>query len=216
MKIPGFKIQSYLGQHNVSDYNPSKIHHDQLVRGAFITNVNIGSVEGTAKRCEAVRKFVGPHERKYGYDPLVFIAAKLLWDCHNDNGLTYREFTTACAVNSIIGFKQFPVLVRRQMIIARQLGYKTPAVMQAELNSNPTRKPLTVQQLRDTLDRLENRDLLRRCQASPRCVFFSTTLNHEQLRDGVQKLIKNRAKPSLNRETDRKLFKFGIEKGGTT
>ena len=221
------KILTYVAEHKDCGYNQSE-RHNQLIRGAILTNVTIGSIRGTIERCETVKTFVSAHEAKHGNDPLVFIAAELFWSCHNDQDYSFREFSTTCAVNSVIGFKKTPVIIRRAMIIARQLGYKTPLVMAAARESElaeakrnghgkPTpRQPLSVQQLRDTLDKLERRDLFRRCQPGRRTVYFSTILDLTELRSAVKERVEKRSKVQLRRQIDREMFaKPGGNQSGT-
>ena len=79
--------------------------------------------------------------------------------------------------------------------------------MHAELASaNPGRIPLTTQQLKSTLNNLEERDLIRRFQASPRMVYFSTTLTREQLRAAVLAKKAQSAKVKSWRQEDRALI----------
>ena len=217
------KIVEYAIEHENIGYTPS-VPHDQLIRGAIMTNVTLGWIQATVDRCDAATKFVGQHERKHGTDPLVFVAAELFWSCHNDQDFSFREFSTTCAVNSINGFKKTPVIIRRSMIQARQLGYKTPAVMTAEIKTSPQspvkgkqyRKPLSTQQLRDTLDNLEGRDLFRRCQPGRRTVYFSTTLDLAELRAAVKERVEKRSKVQLRRQTDLEMFaKPGRNQSGT-
>jgi hypothetical protein len=219
-QIDDQRIREYLIDHEnqAGGYNQSE-RHKQVIRGAIITNVTIGWIKGTIDRCDAVNNFVAVHERKHGTDPLVFIAAELFWSCHNDQDFSFREFSTACAVNSVIGFKKTPVIIRRAMIIARQLGYKTPAVMAAELViprrhdfDNPPlpkskrRQSLSVQQLRDTLDNLERRDLFRRCQTSRRTVYFSTILDRTELLAAAKERIEKKNKLQKLRQQEREMF----------
>ena len=215
------KILAYVIEHENIGYSQSA-RHDQFIRGAIITNVKLGWINTTINECDAANRFVAEHERKHGKDPLVFIAAELFWSCHDDNqDFSFREFSTACAVNSVIGFKKTPVIIRRSMIQARQLGYKTPLVMAAELpeanRKRPDkRKPLSVQQLRDTLDNLEKRDLFRRCQPGRRTVYFSTTLDLAELRAAVKERVEKRSKVQLRRQLDREMFaKPGGNQSGT-
>jgi hypothetical protein len=99
------------------------------------------------------------------------------------------------------------VLIRRAMIIARQLGYKTPQVMASELTAkNVKRQPLSVQQLRDTLDNLERRDLFRRCQTSRRVVYFSTTLDRTELLAAAKERVEKKSKLQKLRQQEREMF----------
>jgi hypothetical protein len=229
IQIDSEQIHEYAIRHKISDYNQSG-RHDQLIRGAIITGVSIHGFNGIIKECDAVNRFVGEQERKHGKDAVVFIASELLWSCNDDNqDFSFREFSTACAVNSVIGFKKTPVIIRRSMIIARQLGYKKPQVMATELviprhhdfdNPSPPkskrRKPLSTQQLRDTLDNLEKRDLFRRCLAGRRTVYFSTTLDLTELRAAVKECVEKQSKVQLRRQLDREMFaKPGGNQSGT-
>jgi hypothetical protein len=219
--IDSKRIREYVLEHGDIGYSQSS-RHDQIIRGAILTNVKLGWINTTINECDAVNRFVGEHERKHGRDAVVFIAAELLWSCNDDNqDFSFREFSTACAVNSVIGFKKTPVIIRRAMIIARQLGYKTPQDMAAELpeanRKRPDkRKPLSIQQLRDTLDNLERRDLLRRCQPSRRTVYFSTILDRTELCAAVKERVEKWSKVQLRRQLDREMFaKPGGNQSGT-
>ena len=100
------------------------------------------------------------------------------------------------------------MIIRRTMIQARQLGYKTPKALSAEIKElNEKRKPLTTQQLRDTLDNLETRSLIFRCQPGRRTVYFSTTLKGTELIDAVKLLVGRRKKVQKLRQKDREIFK---------
>ena len=215
-EIDSKRIREYVLEHENIGYSQSA-RHDQFIRGAIITNVKLGWIITTINECDAANRFVAEHERKHGKDPLVFIAAELFWSCHNDQDFSFREFSTACAVNSVIGFKKTPVIIRRSMIIARQLGYKTPQVMAAELTAKGTkRKPLSIQQLRDTLDNLEKRDLFRRCLPGRRTVYFSITLDLAELRAAVKERVEKQSKVQLRRQLDREMFvKPGGNQSGT-
>lgn len=177
--------------------------HMRLVHGAIVLNVEIEDLSGCANCCEEATQFASNLELRYGRSPLVFIASRLFWGCHNNGRPSYRDFSTLCAVNSVTGFKKTPVLIRRVMVTARQLGYKTPAVMMAELPHRKDQRPMSTGELRGTLDRLECTELLSRCQASPRNVYFSTTLSPEELRKQVEGIVTRKGKVQLRRELDR-------------
>jgi DNA-binding HxlR family transcriptional regulator len=181
-------------------YNRSD-EHNILIRGAIICNVCPGSVSSNLIRCREARQFIDAQEGRYGCDPLVFIGGDLLWGCHNEDSPDFRLFSLLCGVNSVIGHHTNPVLVRRSMLIARQLGYKTPAVMEAALRQD--QKPLSTQQLRDSLDKLEERGLIVRCQGSRRNVYFGRRLSPEALRDAVKAIISKKKKVQERRDLDR-------------
>ncbi len=183
--------------------------HDQAVRGCVACNVKSGSMPNIIKQDSTVNEFVRKHEAVHGAGPLVFIGAKLLWECLKGE-FKWKDFTTLCAVNSIIGRKKTPVLIRRSLITARQMGFKTPVVMNLELPKldpkKPHREPLTTKELRLCLDRLETRKLFVRCQVGMRRVYFGKGITREELRHLLRGMMSR--KPSLQsiRAEDRKLF----------
>jgi hypothetical protein len=154
---------------------------------------------------------VSEYEAKHGKDALVFISTGLFWNCHTHDYPKWREFSTLCGINSVFGLQnaKTPILLRRSMITARQLGYKTPKIMKLELANRKDQKPLTAQQMRDSLDILEaagNPPLIQRCLASRTNMYFSTGNTHQELQDAVKKIIVARAKIRVLREHDRKVF----------
>ena len=73
-EIDSKRIREYVIEHENIGYSQSA-RHDQLIRGAIITNVKLGWINTTISECDAVNRFVREHKRKRGKDPLVFIAA---------------------------------------------------------------------------------------------------------------------------------------------
>jgi hypothetical protein len=213
------QVREYMLSHpNITDFRGDD-RQKALIRGAILCGVEVrGTVGHCITQASEANTFVRKHEERYGTDALVCVASELLWACHNDEDPPWREFSTLAAINSIVGFKTIPVLIRRTMIAARQLGYKTPAVMEAELKrmakdkkerpyaAPEVPKPLTTQRLRDTLDQLEDRNLIRRCQASRTCVYFSTTMSVEDLRAAVKKKVEGWNRVESRREIDRALI----------
>lgn len=206
------RIGQYIGEHKLTKYNSTQRHND-IIRGAIVCGVNIHDVANIVRECDEATTFVSYREGRYGRDPLVFIATDLFWGCHDRDDPCYRDFTAICAINSIVGFKKFPVLIRRSMITARQLGFKTPAIMAAELGTQPKLSaphPLTTRQLRTTLNHLEQMDLIRRYQASRTCVYFSTTLAYDELKKAVQD-----RKATKNMVAIRRMLERGSKGEGT-
>jgi hypothetical protein len=195
-------------QEEVWGFDTDNTRHKNIVRGAIVIGVKIGNVQSTASNCVKADHLIDQMHRKYGPDPLVFISTELFWGCHDRDEPTYREFSTLCAVNSVVGFKKFPVIVRREMIIARRLGFKSTLVMKSELRKRAKKDKLTVRQVRDTLDRLESRDLIVRCQASRRNVYFGnpSVLTADELRDYVKKIVEGKARVKQRRDIDRATF----------
>jgi hypothetical protein len=206
-------VRRYIVEHDVSGYNNKSEAHQTLIRGAIICRVDLLHLPSTAESLRQCNLFVDEHQRRYGSDALVFISTELFWGCHNADEPSFREFTLLCAINSICGLKSppAPVLIRRTMLIARQLGFKSPAVMRAA--KKPEQIPLTTKQLRNALDCLETRNLIRRCQASRTCVYFTTSLSEEELREKVKKRVEQRRLVQTRRELDRQWLSVRPKQG---
>lgn len=195
-------------------YNQSEAHK-RIVRGMVILGFSKGYLPDELARCDAVDKFVRGIEAKHGASPLVFISSEM-FNLY-PSSLNFREFSTLCGINSIIGVQRsrLPVIIRRSLIQARQMGYKSPAVMRDELaaanrtkHTRTDRQPLSVQQLRGVLDCLEMRSLITRCQPKPRSrtVYFSTGLDPSELRDAVKRITDCKRTVKQNRLADWKFF----------
>lgn len=189
-------------QDGIQEYTRTKTQMIQI-RGAIVCGVKLNSASSTSDNWFKQIDIVNAYTKQHGSSPLVFISCELFWKCYNKEGLTYRQFSTMCAINSVIGFKSSPVLIRRCMIIARQLGYKSPVELRGEIARGVALKPLTTQQLRDTLDWLESKELIARCQASFRDVYFSNGKDKDQFRADVKALVEKRNAIRTKRETDR-------------
>lgn len=213
--IDGNRIRAYVAEHKTRGYDRRWELHDQLIRGAIVCNVDIHSMTASVNRFQAATSFVQQHEGQHGTSPLVFISGQLFWGCHDRDDPPWREFSVLCGINSIIGFKRFPVLIRRGLIVARQLGFKSGAVMAAELaKPDNTRKPLSTRELRTLLDTLEEKGLIARCQASRRNVYFQTLVPPGELRDAVKGIVHEKSKIALRREADRQELEAAAGRNG--
>jgi hypothetical protein len=192
-----------------SDYNDELDDHKAVVLGAKALRVQVGSASGIAYNHIECERQVASHNCD-GPLVMVTIETQLLWDCIQNKGLSFRDFCTVCAVNSVIGRRTTPVLVGRRILIARQIGFKTEAVMKSRLaiKKHPWRKPLTESQIRTSLDRLEQRRLITRVVASPRKTYFKVgSVDREQMRQ--ESLVArggSRSKLLKERERDREFM----------
>src|SRR4029453_8512481 len=86
--------------------NPKFAH---IARNALIDEaatflgIKIRSRNKAIKAWQDASSFVREWEGRYGKDPFVRIGTTLLWEAHSNAGLSYREFSILCAINSIIG-----------------------------------------------------------------------------------------------------------------
>lgn len=147
--------------------------HRHIILGSRRLNVIIHSAASCVAGRDEARRIIDAAERVNGASPLVFCGAEIVWECYKGE-FPYRDFTVLCAVNSAIGQKTTPQLLRRSLLLARAGGFKTPEAYGKGLCGKMKARPmLTVDELRWTLDKLEERELFSRVQASPRRVYFS-------------------------------------------
>ncbi|GEM_PF-1894183 len=188
-------------------FSKSRTADVAALAGARLLNVSIADVQSLIVRDEATRRFTSDFEARHGRDALVMISTKIFGECHNEGDPPYRMFATLSAVLSVIGSKTKPTLIVRAMVRARQLGYKTPQVMAAEISKRTDgTAPLSEQQIRDALDWLELRGLIVRTQANRRHVYFSTTDDHETLIARVKAMNEAADKVASARQRERELL----------
>ena len=107
-----------------TDYNAENEDHRSLILGARTLRVSIGHCAHTiAEANDAIEK-VRKMEAAVGSSPLVFVGAKLLWECLDDE-ISFRDFTVICAVNSVLGQDKKPKMIRRTLLRARAAGFKS-------------------------------------------------------------------------------------------
>ncbi len=201
--IEDARVDAYVASKELTDYDESE-DHQHAVKGAITCNVQIKSIKWTVDSYRKADAFKADYEGVHGPDASVFVSTSLYWYC-KEGKLSFRLFSTLCAINSICSYKTTPVLIRRDMIAARQLGYKSPAVMQTELKKKRAlpQVPLTTQQLRDTLDTLEESDLIKRCSYGQSNTYYSTVLTYEQLKAAVDEIRKKTSKIKERRNHER-------------
>ena len=152
---------------------------------ARFLHVNIASHEATIERWKAATTFIHQWENRYGRDASVRIATALLWEAHNNTGLTYREFSILCAINSVIGNRRStPRRITEPSIRARAAGFKSWTIATRELRSNESRKArlLTPYQVRYTLQRLHERKLFARARVGAKTVKYMIGVSDAALR----------------------------------
>jgi hypothetical protein len=130
--------------------------------------------------------FKQPYESTHGRDVDVRVEESLVFETRDNHGMSYREFSVLCAIYSCIGAKKYPVRITRDKIQCRQLGYKSPAIMQAELpNRKDGAQPLTLRQINLTVDKLHERGFFARARANERQTFYSHRLTQEQIEQAL-------------------------------
>ena len=189
--------------------------HKEIVIGMHILKLNLSRdlFVSMTENPWAVRQFCYEMEQKHGKCPLVRIKAAYAEEVLNRSGMSYRDFSILCAIYSIIGSKEYSRITRDQ-IRARSMGYKSATALfskDSDLTENGQKllneredhaKPLTTDQIRYTLDRLETGHFAR-VVAGKREVFFSHRMNRVELSETICGLKTDRStKLVMNRLAD--------------
>ena len=156
-----------------------------LDEAAKFLHVNVPSPEVTIDRWKAATRFIRQWQGRYGRDASVRIATALLWEAHNNTGLTYREFSILCAINSVIGNKRFaPRRITEPSIRVRAAGFKSWTVANLELARDKSGKAqlLTPHQVRYTLENLHQRKLFARARVGAKTVKYMVGVSDDALR----------------------------------
>jgi len=120
-----YKYQRFEGLTIRCSRFPKYARNASLGQAATFLGVTIGSHDGTIRRWKEADSFVCQRERRYGKDALVQIGTVLLWEAHSDTGLTYREFSVLCAINSIFGSRSTPLRITEPSIRVRASGFES-------------------------------------------------------------------------------------------
>ena len=163
---------------------PRSARKTSIDEAATFLGVTIRSHESTINRWKEADAFVCEREGRYGKDALVRIGTTLLWEAHDKTGVTYREFSILCAVNSIIGSHSTPMRTTEPSIRVRAAGFKSWKVAQTELPSDESRKAglLTAHQVRYTLEKLHQRRFFARARVGAKTVKYMLGVSDDELR----------------------------------
>ena len=164
---------------------PRSARNGSLEEAANFLGVNIRSPDNTISRWREADSFVRRWERRYGKDAFVRIGTTLLWEAHDNSGVSYREFSVLCAINSIIGkLRSVPKRITEPRIRVRAAGFKSWDVAKSELPSDESRKTrlLTVDQVRYTLENLHARKFFARARVGAKTVKYMLGVPDDELR----------------------------------
>jgi hypothetical protein len=152
--------------------------------GRFL-HVNVPSYDAALERWDVARWLIRDWESRYGRDASVRISTSLLWEAHNNTGLSYREFSVLCAINSVIGNRRsVPRRITEPSIRVRAAGFKSWRVATCELARDESRKAqlLTPPQVRYTLESLHKRKLFARARVGAKTVKYMLGVSDDALR----------------------------------
>jgi hypothetical protein len=160
--------------------------HVAALCGTEMLNVKYPDMNCLLERYQRFKAFLALFESQYGRDALVRIKREWLFKVRDHRGMSYRELAVLCAIYCCIGSKKV-ARVTQPRIRRCALGYRTAAIMQAEIARRADgAKPLTVRELRDTIDRLHRNKFFARCTYGNRFTYYSIRLNNEELRKHVE------------------------------
>lgn len=187
--------------------NPNSAPHATIAAGMKRLHVRGGNAAQMLRQHETLTVFCDAIQANHGRFPLVRIRADLLWDTIHGE-MPYRNFAVLCGVYSVIGAKKYPARITRDRIRAGAMGYKNVAMMTSDVlkQRQDGAQPLTIDQLRHTLDVLETASCFARVQFSPRRVYFSHRMTREEM---SKQLVTSKARRDTvvraNRAADREL-----------
>jgi len=159
--------------------------HCGALYGAEVIGITFGSFLSGIERYHSLHNHVTAFEQAHGRDALVRVKKGWVFNTRDGHGLTYREFSVLCAIYSAIGDKELAIITRER-IRRCALGYRTKAIMEAELARRADKaQPLTERQLRDTITRLHHNKFFARCTVARRITYYSIRLDSEAIRKKV-------------------------------
>jgi len=166
--------------------NLKKDDHVAALLGSRQIGITFGYMPGVMEEWQTLRSFRWDYEKVNERDVEVRIAKDLVFETRDNRGMSYREFSVLAALYSSIGAKKYPVRITRDRIQCRQLGYKSPAIMQVELPKRTDgAKPLSLHQINYTLNALHERRFFARARANERQTFYSHRMTQEQLEEAL-------------------------------
>jgi hypothetical protein len=156
-----------------------------LDEAASFLGVTHASYNSTIVRWKEADTFVRQWETRYGKDALVRIGTVLLWEAHDNKGVSYREFSILCAINSIIGRRRStPRRITEPSIRVRAAGFRSRKIAQSEVTSAKSSqvRMLSEHQVRYTLEQLHERKLFARARVGAKTVKYMLGVNDDELR----------------------------------
>lgn len=154
---------------------------------ANIQKVVLGKRSAFLKELKLVRDFVQHHEQRFGPDRKVRLAARLVSECIDEEDPAererrIREVRILAGVFAALGARDFR-LITRDEIIRGSCGCKSKVVFDSWQDKL---QPFTKDQIRWTLDALEERKLfVRYCRRRRHTFFAPAGYGREQLREAV-------------------------------
>lgn len=197
---------------SLRDFNPKDMWHCIFMLGAITTGVDVFRLQTAIATANAVDDFVTDYEGRGGIDATVRIKRDLVFEARDNKGVDYRELSVLAAIYSVIGRRRQPVRITRQTLIYRALGYRSQAIMDAELGSRKDgAKPLTEWQLRTTLRHLVERHFVQSHTYGQRQTYFGVGMTRKEFREQLIELKTWRAARELGDRLEAKSINAQIQ-----
>ncbi len=167
--------------------------HIKLLWATSTLNVEITTIYGQLKSQKARAERI---EIRQGGKTLVRVRTDILWDAIKNTSWTWRDFSILCAVYAGIGAKRAANITYEQ-IGYMALGFTSKKDYQAIRNNliesggwdnvidKKMRRPLTIKQVRGTLDDLESRRLFVSATPNQRHRWYSHCMTLQELMDHI-------------------------------
>ena len=180
--------------------------HQYVLLGMQVLESVAGKhVQDILAQHKKVKMFCQEMEQRWGASPYVRLRADIFQQMSNCSVRGYRDFAALCGIYARLGASRYQRLTREQ-IMAAALGYKSPRIMPLHLREREDgASPMTTSAVRTTLDSLESRQLLVRCELSARRVLFSNRLSRDELLANCEQLIRREDMVKLNRSEERSI-----------
>jgi hypothetical protein len=127
--------------------------------------------------------FADAWEQRHGPDAKVRIVTDLVFEALEGTSISYDELAVLAGIYSKVGSKEGPVRITREEIWWRSLGCKSKRVFKQETNAYGFER--TERQVRDIIDRLDERKFFARVTFGRRHTYYSHRLSQKELEDRV-------------------------------
>jgi hypothetical protein len=165
----------------------SKLKHDlhlQIAMGCEELEIEYPVLSSVFADYSDLADFAREWERRHGPDARVRIVIDWVFDALERTGISYDELAVVAAIYSKIGSKQRPVLITRDEIWWRSLGYKSERVFKEETGGYGS-GCRTARQVRSIIERLAERNFFARLTFGRRQTYYSHRLSLKELDEQV-------------------------------
>jgi hypothetical protein len=192
--------------------------HISIALGRKILGVVNGTVADDVDRFSTAEEFLRADKEAHGPAPTVRVLSRYAWEVLNGTGMDYRKFSVLCAIYCVIGAKAYPVLITRDRIRAAALGYKSARMLFDEFGKLTEAgerllaqridgaRPLTLNQVRSTIKKLNEAGHFAKASPNARQTYFSHRMTAVELRS---RLLQWKTRPvftgNLSRSADQEL-----------